>query len=148
MIRFQNEAESAGWKKAVESFSGDGKAFAQYVLYQKLAASYRRIMVNTADSPMMKIFEEFATTSEPSQTRRALNRSIVLSGLSFSAKVQRLLRILAPGGGSTKSQAPIASRPDSSAILASNHLSASSLRLHSGTDRVTFHLWGKKVSED
>lgn len=60
VIRFQNEAESAGWKKAVEAFQGDGQAYAQYVLYQKLAASYRRIMVNTADSPIMKIFEDFA----------------------------------------------------------------------------------------
>lgn len=63
VIRFENEAESAGWKKAVESFSGDGQAYAQYVLYQKLAASYRRIMVNTADSPIMKIFEDFADAS-------------------------------------------------------------------------------------
>ncbi len=60
VIRFENEAESAGWKKAVESFSGDGQAYAQFVLYQKLASSYRRIMVNTADSPIMKIFEDFA----------------------------------------------------------------------------------------
>jgi uncharacterized membrane protein YqiK len=60
VIRFQNEAESAGWKKAVEAFEGDGQAYAQYVLYQKLAASYRKIMVNTADSPIMKIFEDFA----------------------------------------------------------------------------------------
>ena len=63
MIWFENEAESAGWKKAVEAFSGDGQAYAQFVLYQKLAASYRRIMVNTADSPIMKIFEDFADAS-------------------------------------------------------------------------------------
>jgi len=63
VIRFENEAESAGWKKAVESFSGDGQAYAQYVLYQKLASSYRRIMVNTADSPIMKMFEDFAEAS-------------------------------------------------------------------------------------
>ncbi len=63
VIRFENEAESAGWKKAVESFSGDGQAYAQFVLYQKLASSYRRIMVNTADSPIMKIFEDFADAS-------------------------------------------------------------------------------------
>ena len=63
VIRFENEAESAGWKKAVESFNGDGQAYAQFVLYQKLASSYRRIMVNTADSPIMKIFEDFAEAS-------------------------------------------------------------------------------------
>lgn len=70
VIRFQNEADSAGWKKAVESFNGNGSAYAQYVLYQKLSASYRRIMVNTADSPMMKIFESFAvppTNRTPSE---------------------------------------------------------------------------------
>lgn len=60
VVRFNNEAESAGWKKAVEAFGGDGEAYAQYTLYKKLSASYRKIMVNTADSPIMKIFESFA----------------------------------------------------------------------------------------
>jgi regulator of protease activity HflC (stomatin/prohibitin superfamily) len=63
VIRFENEAESAGWKKAVESFNGEGQAYAKYVLYQKLSSSYRRIMVNTADSPIMKIFEDFSESS-------------------------------------------------------------------------------------
>jgi regulator of protease activity HflC (stomatin/prohibitin superfamily) len=63
VVRFDNEAEAAGWKKAVEAFSGDGQSYAQYVLYQKLSASYRRIMVNTADSPIMKIFESFAESA-------------------------------------------------------------------------------------
>ena len=78
VVRFNNEAEAAGWKTAVEAFQGDGQAYAQYVLYQKLSASYRKIMVNTADSPIMKIFESFAdsaaaakavnTTSAPDST--------------------------------------------------------------------------------
>lgn len=59
VVRFDNEAEAAGWKKAVEAFSGDGTGYAQYVLFQKLSSSYRRMMVNTADSPIMKIFESF-----------------------------------------------------------------------------------------
>ena len=62
VVRFDNEAEGAGWKKAVEAFSGDGQSYAQYVLFQKLSSSYRRIMVNTADSPIMKIFESFNKT--------------------------------------------------------------------------------------
>jgi len=64
VVRFNNEAEAAGWKKAVEAFQGDGQAYAQYVMYQKLSASYRRIMVNTADSPIMKIFESFAESAD------------------------------------------------------------------------------------
>ena len=63
VVRFNNEAEAAGWKKAVEAFDGDGKGYAQYVMFEKLSSSYRRIMVNTADSPMMTIFESFNNTS-------------------------------------------------------------------------------------
>ena len=63
VIRFQNEAEAAGWKQAVAAFAGNGSQYAQYVLFQKMAVAYRRIMVNTADSPIMKIFETFAVGS-------------------------------------------------------------------------------------
>ncbi|GDY10949.1 MAG: band 7 protein [Planctomycetota bacterium] len=59
VIRLQNEAEAAGWKRAVAAFSGNGNQYAQYVLFQKLSTAYRKIMVNTADSPIMKIFESF-----------------------------------------------------------------------------------------
>ncbi len=63
VIRFENEAEAAGWRRAVEAFSGNGHLYAQYVLYNKLASSYRKIMANTADSPIMKVFEAFAAGS-------------------------------------------------------------------------------------
>ncbi|MFM8728468.1 MAG: SPFH domain-containing protein, partial [Planctomycetaceae bacterium] len=59
VVRFDNEAEAAGWQKAVQSFDGDGQAYARYVLYQKLSTAWRRMMVNTADSPMMKILDSF-----------------------------------------------------------------------------------------
>ena len=73
VIRFNNEAEAAGWKKAVEAFEGDGQAYAQYVMYQKLSASYRRIMVNTADSPIMKIFESFAESADAAKAANTAN---------------------------------------------------------------------------
>lgn len=57
VIGFENEADAAGWRRAVEAFSGNGHAYAQYEMYQKLAAAYRRIVVNTADSPIMKMFD-------------------------------------------------------------------------------------------
>ena len=34
MIGFENEAAAAGWKAAVDAFSGDGSAYARYVLYR------------------------------------------------------------------------------------------------------------------
>jgi|GEM_PF-209523 len=59
VIGFENEADAAGWKKAVESMGGDGDAYARYVMYQKLAPGYQTIMTNTADSPLMDIFKTF-----------------------------------------------------------------------------------------
>jgi hypothetical protein len=72
VIRFQNSADAAGWKRAVESYGGDGNQYARYVLYQKMSAAYQQIMVNTANSPIMKVFDlldpELQTTTE--QTTR------------------------------------------------------------------------------
>lgn len=59
VVQFKNKAEAAGWQRAVEAFGGDGGQYAQYVMFQKLSAAYRQIMVNTADSPIMKIFDTF-----------------------------------------------------------------------------------------
>ncbi len=73
VIEFKNQAEAAGWKKSVEAFDGSGSQYAQYVLYQKIASAYRNIMVNTADSPIMKIFESFNGPSGkvPTKTKPA-----------------------------------------------------------------------------
>ena len=59
VIGFENEADAAGWKKAVEALGNDGDAYARYVLYQKLAPGYQAIMTNTADSPLMDVFRAF-----------------------------------------------------------------------------------------
>jgi len=62
-VRFENEATAAGWKRSVEAFNGDGAAYARYVLYQKLAPSFRSIMTNTADSPLMEMFRGLQSPS-------------------------------------------------------------------------------------
>ncbi|MCA9264819.1 MAG: hypothetical protein KDA60_13260 [Planctomycetales bacterium] len=57
IAEFENKAQAAGWKRAVEALGGDGDAYARYVLYQKLAPGFRSIMTNTADSPLMEVFQ-------------------------------------------------------------------------------------------
>ena len=64
VVALKNEAEAAGWRKAVAAFNGSGAQFAQYALFQKMSPAYRQIMVNTADSPIMRIFESFASPKE------------------------------------------------------------------------------------
>lgn len=59
VIRFDNAAEAAGWKKAIAAFENDGDAYARWVMLRKLAPSFRQMMVNTADSPLMKLFEDY-----------------------------------------------------------------------------------------
>lgn len=59
VIVFNNQAEAAGWKKSVEAFGGDGGLLARWVLLKKLAPAFRQMMVNTADSPLMDIFNSF-----------------------------------------------------------------------------------------
>jgi regulator of protease activity HflC (stomatin/prohibitin superfamily) len=59
VVEFQNEAEAAGWKKAVAAFSGDGDEFARWTMLKKLAPAFRNMMVNTNDSPIMEIFREY-----------------------------------------------------------------------------------------
>lgn len=59
VIGFENIADAAGWKRTVEAFGGDGSSFGRYVLYQKLAPGFKKIMTNTADSPLMRVFDNF-----------------------------------------------------------------------------------------
>lgn len=61
VVGFQNEAEAAGWKAAVAAFNGKGNEYATYVLYQKLSGAYQKMMINTADSPLMNIFDSYTT---------------------------------------------------------------------------------------
>lgn len=61
VIGFDNEAIAAGWKRAIEAFSGNGNEYARFMLLSKLAPSFQDMMVNTKDSPIMDIFESYNT---------------------------------------------------------------------------------------
>ena len=72
VVQLKNKAEAAGWQRAVKAFDGNGSQYAQYVMYQKLSAAYRSIMINTADSPIMKVFENFEQPERiPSKAQQA-----------------------------------------------------------------------------
>lgn len=58
IITLENQAEAAGWKKAIEALGGDGNSYARYVLYGKLAPAFKQMQVNTADSPLMDLFRD------------------------------------------------------------------------------------------
>jgi regulator of protease activity HflC (stomatin/prohibitin superfamily) len=71
VIEFQNEAEAAGWRKAVAAFSNDGDEYARWSMLKKLAPAYRNMMVNTSDSPIMDIFRQYEPTAGGSASAAA-----------------------------------------------------------------------------
>ncbi|WP_286764490.1 MULTISPECIES: SPFH domain-containing protein [Rhodopirellula] len=78
VIGFENEAEAAGWVKSVEAYDGDGDEYARWVMLRKLAPSYRQMMVNTADSSLMNIFNEINSEAPNKKTQpsaEAINTS-------------------------------------------------------------------------
>ncbi|WP_168564237.1 SPFH domain-containing protein [Crateriforma spongiae] len=68
VIKFGNEAEAAGWAKAVEAYGGSGDEYARWVMLRKMAPAFRKMMVNTADSPLMNIFDEFNQIPDSANT--------------------------------------------------------------------------------
>jgi regulator of protease activity HflC (stomatin/prohibitin superfamily) len=70
VIEFQNEAEAAGWKKAVAAFGNNGDEYARWTMLKKLAPAFRSMMVNTHDSPIMDIFRQFEQKSASPSTVR------------------------------------------------------------------------------
>jgi regulator of protease activity HflC (stomatin/prohibitin superfamily) len=68
VLAAKNEAEAAGLRTAVQAFKGDGALYAQRTLFEKLAPRYHSLTVNSADSPLMKMFEPIrpgSTASAP-----------------------------------------------------------------------------------
>jgi regulator of protease activity HflC (stomatin/prohibitin superfamily) len=68
VVRFANQAEAAGWQKAIAAFSGNGNEFARWTLYKKLAPAFRAMMINTENSPLMDIFKKF--DAKPGETAK------------------------------------------------------------------------------
>ena len=65
VIKFGNEAEAAGWQKSIQAFGGQGNEFARFTLYKKLGPSFKSMMVNTNDSPLMDGFKMFDQSRLP-----------------------------------------------------------------------------------
>ena len=69
VIQFANQAEAAGWQKAIAAFGGNGTEYARWTLYKKLAPAFRSLMVNTENSPLMDVFKTFdSKQAEPTNS--------------------------------------------------------------------------------
>jgi len=71
VLTAKNEAEAAGMRAAVAAFKGDGALFAQRTLYERLAPRYQSLTVNSADSPLMKMFESIQGSTSAGKSKTA-----------------------------------------------------------------------------
>jgi regulator of protease activity HflC (stomatin/prohibitin superfamily) len=90
VVDYENEALAAGWKRSVHALGGDGQSLATYELYRKIAPAYHTIMANTADSPLMQVFEGFESSDTKVSEMPPLERKVPT--LQSAAEVEELLK--------------------------------------------------------
>jgi regulator of protease activity HflC (stomatin/prohibitin superfamily) len=90
VVDYENEALAAGWKRSVHALGGDGQSLATYELYKKIAPAYHTIMANTADSPLMQVFEGFESSETKVSEMPPLERKTPT--LQSAAEVEELLK--------------------------------------------------------
>ncbi len=67
VILLQKQAEAEPLRQQVQAFGGDGRAYAQFFFYQKVAPSIKSILTNS-DGPFADIFKQYMTpASQPVQ---------------------------------------------------------------------------------
>jgi len=88
VIKFANQAEAAGWQKAVAAFSGNGNEFARWTLYKKLAPAFRGMMVNTENSPLMDVFKAFDSKQAGESVPPAVNAPAIGAPANNNGKGQ------------------------------------------------------------
>lgn len=87
VIKLNNEASVSGLKASIAAYNGKGELFAQQVLFEKLAPAYRQIMANSADSPLIRIFEQFQTSNRPASSATSSTKPLADASTS-TAKTQ------------------------------------------------------------
>jgi hypothetical protein len=68
VVLLQKRAEAEPLKQQVQAFGGDGRSYAQFFFYQKVAPSIKSILTNS-DGPFADIFKQYMTqpSTQPTQ---------------------------------------------------------------------------------
>jgi hypothetical protein len=75
LLKVQAEAEPL--RQQVQAFGGDGRAYAQFFFYQKVAPSIKSILTNS-DGPFADVFRQFTETGP---TTRPAGRGEKITGV-------------------------------------------------------------------
>ena len=70
VVLLQKRAEAEPLKQQVQAFGGDGRSYAQFFFYQKVAPSIKSILTNS-DGPFADIFKQYMTqpATQPAQAQ-------------------------------------------------------------------------------
>jgi hypothetical protein len=78
LLKVQAEAEPL--RQQVQAFGGDGRAYAQFFFYQKVAPSIKSILTNS-DGPFADVFKQFASPVDGKPTTRPAERGEKITGV-------------------------------------------------------------------
>jgi regulator of protease activity HflC (stomatin/prohibitin superfamily) len=78
LLKLQAEAEPL--RQQVQAFGGDGRAYAQFFFYQKVAPSIKSILTNS-DGPFADVFKQFATTPDGRPATRPAESGQKITGV-------------------------------------------------------------------
>ena len=73
VVLLKKQAEAEPLRQQVQAFGGDGRAYAQFFFYQKVAPSIKSILTNS-DGPFADVFKQFATPVDARSDTRPATR--------------------------------------------------------------------------
>jgi hypothetical protein len=79
VVLLKMKAEAEPLRQQVQAFGGDGRAYAQFFFYQKVAPSIKSILTNS-DGPFADVFKQFVT-SEPRPATRPVEPGQKITGV-------------------------------------------------------------------
>lgn len=80
VILLKKQAEAEPLRQQVAAFGGDGRAYAQFFFYQKVAPSIKSILTNS-DGPFADIFKQYITQPAGAPTTRPTEGSTKITGV-------------------------------------------------------------------
>ena len=86
VVLLQKQAEAEPLRQQVQAFGGDGRAYAQFFFYQKVAPSIKSILTSS-DGPFADIFKQYTT---PPATQPGQAAAAAPAGAQSTAKVSEV----------------------------------------------------------
>jgi hypothetical protein len=80
VVLLKKQAEAEPLRQQVQAFGGDGRAYAQFFFYQKVAPSIKSILTDS-DGPFADVFKQFITPVDAKPATRPAESGQKITGV-------------------------------------------------------------------